>query len=164
MRPRTFLFQSIFPTKIRKPRSFRLMILPMSQAHLDFFSHTENLAAVRAFVRRFLRGEGVPEPESEILVLGVDEACSNIIRHAYGHTPAQPISLVCERQGQTLWFRLRDFGSPADPAQFNREPREPGKPGGLGLQFIERIFEEVRYIPQTVGTELVLIKQLPCVP
>jgi len=153
MRSRPFIFQSILhPTAAS--------YLPMSQTTFEFSSRTENLAVLRAFVRRFLEAEGIPRKESEILVLGVDEACSNIIRHAYGQTPGQPIALACEREGQTLRFRLRDFGSPVDPVQFSRRPLDQVEPGGLGLYLIERIFDEAVYHPQPVGTELVLVKRL----
>ena len=132
----------------------------MSRTTFEFSSETENLALVRTFVRRFLKEEGIPEDAGELLVLGVDEACSNVIRHAYGHAASQPIALSCEREGQDIRFRLRDFGGPADPTQFNRRPLEEIAPGGLGLHFIECIFDEALYIPQPQGTELVLIKRL----
>jgi anti-sigma regulatory factor (Ser/Thr protein kinase) len=133
----------------------------MSPAIFEFSSLSENLAAARAFVRGFLKSEGIAERESEALVLGVDEACSNIIRHAYGADAPRPISLTCERQENVLCFRLRDFGARVDPAQFNRRPLDRVEPGGLGLYVIEHIFDEAVYSPQQIGTELVLIKRLP---
>ena len=132
----------------------------MSRALFEFSSRPENLAAVRTFLRQFLKAEGFPERESEPLVLGVDEACSNIMRHAYAVDDSQPISLACERTADRLCFRLRDFGAPVDPAQFNRRPLDRVEPGGLGLYLIEHIFDEVVYTPQAPGTELVLIKRL----
>ena len=132
----------------------------MSRALFEFSSLPENLAAVRMFVRQFLKAEGFADRESEALVLGVDEACSNIIRHAYAAGDPQPISLFCERQADRLCFHLRDFGVAVDPAQFSRRPLEQVEPGGLGLYLIEHIFDEVVYIPQPLGTELMLVKRL----
>ena len=132
----------------------------MNRAMFEFSSRPENLAAVRTFVRQFLQVEGITDIECEPLVLGVDEACSNIIRHAYGMNGSQPISLTCEREGDTLCFRLRDFGAPVDPAQFNRRPLAQVEPGGLGLYLIEHIFDEAVYSPQPLGTELVLVKRI----
>ena len=136
------------------------MIAPMSQRSFEFSSQPENLASVRAFVRDFLEAEGIAGTAGEMLVLGVDEACSNIIRHAYRDVPAQPISLFCERLGHTIQFRLRDFGAPADSALFKKRPFDEVEPGGLGLHLIERIFDEALYRPQPLGTELVLLKRL----
>ena len=132
----------------------------MSQATMEFSSEPENLAEMRAFVRRFLQTEKVQEPAGELLVLGVDEACTNIIRHAYGGAPGQPITLTCERDGGTLRFRLRDFGLPVNPAEFQRRTPGQAEPGGLGLYFMAHIFNEATYLPRTPGTELLLVKQL----
>jgi len=126
----------------------------------EFSSLPENLAAVRIFVRQFLKAEGLADLESEALVLGVDEACSNIIRHAYAGSDPQLISLTCERLADRLCFYLRDFGAPVDPAQFSRRPLEQVAPGGLGLYLIEHIFDEVVYTPQSPGTEILLVKRL----
>ena len=50
---------------------------------VEFSSHTGNLALMRRFVRKFLEGYPFSEKERTLMVLGVDEACTNIIRHAY---------------------------------------------------------------------------------
>jgi len=154
MRRRAEIFQSILQPNEANSCS------PMNPTTLEFSSSTENLAVVRAFVRRFLEAEGVSEQEITVIILGVDEACSNIIRHAYGHVPTQPIKLSCACEGRTLRFCLRDFGGPVDPEQFSRRALEEIAPGGLGLHLIERIFDEAVYHPQQVGTELVLVKRL----
>ena len=133
---------------------------------LEFSSRPENLAAARAFVRQFLSCVALPEKEAELLVLGVDEACSNIIRHAYKEThqsreaPPQPITLSCERLRRSIRFRLRDFGDQADPAMLNGRPLERIEPGGLGLHLIRRAFDQVDFNLKKLGTELVLTKQL----
>jgi len=132
----------------------------MSRALFEFSSLPENLSAVRTFVRQFLKAEGFADQESEALVLGVDEACSNIIRHAYAAGEPQPISLSCERQADRLCFHLRDFGAAVDPMQFNRRPLNQVEPGGLGLYLMEHIFDEVVYTPQSPGTALMLVKRL----
>lgn len=132
----------------------------MNPAIFEFSSQSENLAAARAFVREFLQSEGIQETERDALVLGVDEACSNIVRHAYGALPPGPVSLSCERQGDRVCFRLRDFGAPVDPARFTRRPLGRVEPGGLGLYLIEHIFDEMVYSPQPQGTELLLVKRL----
>lgn len=133
----------------------------MTEAKFAFEARTENLAEMRAFVRRFLESEGIRGREGELLVLGLNEASTNVIRHAYGHRQAPPIELSCERDGAVLRFRLRDFGdSAADPAQFRRRPLEEVEAGGLGLHLMERIFDQTEYHPREKGTELELLKRL----
>ncbi len=127
---------------------------------LEFSSHPENLAMMRAFVRQFLSCIPLPGQEAELLVLGVDEACANIIRHAYKQHPEQPITLSCERLKGCVKFKLRDFGRQVDPAQFGGRPIDRIEPGGLGLHLIRKAFDEVDYNLKKLGTELVLVKRL----
>lgn len=127
---------------------------------LRFSSHPENLASVRAFVRQFLGPIGMPEQESELLILGVDEACSNIIRHAYRHVAEQPITLSCEQSQHSIRFCLRDFGQAADHRSIEGRPLDQVKPGGLGMHLIRHAFDEVDFHPKEPGTELVLVKRL----
>ena len=51
---------------------------------LKFAADTCQLAAMRQAVRDYLVEGGVPEMEAELMVLALDEACTNVIRHAYG--------------------------------------------------------------------------------
>jgi len=128
----------------------------------EFSSHPENLAAVRTFVRQFLATAPLPERELELLVLGVDEACTNIIRHAYKESEEeQPIVLSCERLKRSVRFRLRDYGHQTDPAFFDGRPLDRVAPGGLGLHLIRCAFDEVDFNLMKQGTELTLVKKLP---
>ncbi|XHR29917.1 MAG: ATP-binding protein [Chthoniobacteraceae bacterium] len=125
-----------------------------------FACEPEALAEVRTFVRAFLEQEKIEKCEAELLVLGINEAYANVIRHSGG--AQEEVEVSCARDGETLRFRLRDFGvNPADPARFRRRPLEEVAPGGLGLHLIERVFDAAVYRPQTPGTELELTKVMP---
>src|SRR3954470_13852801 len=63
---------------------------------VEFSSHTGNLAPMRKFVRAFLDAYPFTERERLLMILGVDEACTNIIRHAYHLQDDQLISLSLE--------------------------------------------------------------------
>ncbi|PYJ40653.1 MAG: ATP-binding protein, partial [Verrucomicrobia bacterium] len=65
----------------------------MKRRKLEFSSHTGNLALMRNFVRHFLDGFPLSERDRTLMVLGVDEACTNIIRHAYQLREDQLIAL-----------------------------------------------------------------------
>jgi len=55
----------------------------MKKRELEFSSHPGNLSLMRNFVRGFLDNLSISERDRTLMVLGVDEACTNIIRHAY---------------------------------------------------------------------------------
>src|SRR5207237_3218032 len=82
----------------------------MKKGKLEFTSHTANLALMRSFVRRFLARHPFSEKEQTLMVLGVDEACTNVIRHAYDLRDDQPIALSVETLRTCVRLRLRAYG------------------------------------------------------
>ncbi len=89
---------------------FSLPVLPMKKKTVEFSSHTGNLALMRCCVRDFLNGYPFSEKERLLMVLGVDEACTNIIRYAYRLREDQPIALSMEGLRKCVRMRLRDYG------------------------------------------------------
>ena len=126
---------------------------------IEFASHPANLSAVRSLVRQFAIDARVPDDEIDLIVLGVDEACANIIRHVYRHEEARLIGLSCEQSEIGLRFRLRDYGNGGEPAQWSGRSLESVQPGGLGLHLIRTAFDHVDYRPKRKGMELVLTKK-----
>ena len=129
---------------------------------IEFASHPGNLSLMRDFVRQFLKGLAFSETEKDMMVLGLDEACTNVIRYAYHGKPDQPICLVCEQSEGGVCFRLRDYGRQSDPAQFSGRPLDLVQPGGLGIHLIRTAFSLVDYRLQQQGTELILAKLHSC--
>jgi serine/threonine-protein kinase RsbW len=125
---------------------------------IEFASHPANLSLVRDFVRQFLRALAFTEVEKDLMVLGLDEACTNVIRYAYNHEPDQLICLLCELLDTGVRFRLRDYGSQADPEKLQGRPLDLVQPGGLGIHLIRKAFHDVDYNLKKEGTELVLTK------
>ncbi|MBA2270916.1 MAG: ATP-binding protein [Chthoniobacterales bacterium] len=127
---------------------------------VEFSSHTANLALMRKFVRTFLDAYPFSEKERTLMVLGVDEACTNIIRHAYDLRDDQPIALSVEGKRNCVCMRLRDYGHQTPPEKMQGRAHDLIKPGGLGLHLIRNAFDQVDYILKRRGTELVLTKKL----
>lgn len=127
---------------------------------LEFASHPGNLSMMRDFVRAYLGTCALSETEMDLMVLGIDEACTNVIRYAYNHEQCHLISLTCDKTPQKVTLRLRDFGKQCDPSKLQARPLEQVQPGGLGLHLIRRAFDEVDYVLKEEGTELVLTKNL----
>ena len=126
---------------------------------LEFASHPGNLSLVRNFVRQFLEPLEFSGTDRDMIILGLDEACTNVIRHAYLHQPDQLICLACQLQPNGVVFRLRDFGVQGDPAKFSGRPLERIRPGGLGIHFIYKAFTQADYYLRQEGTELMLFKE-----
>lgn len=132
----------------------------MKKRKLEFSSHTGNLALMRGHVRRFLDGYPFSDKERVLMVLGVDEACTNIIRYAYELRDDELIALSMEGLRDCVRMRLRDYGKHTPKHKMKGRAHHAIKPGGLGLHIIRDAFDKVDYILKRRGTELVLTKHL----
>jgi serine/threonine-protein kinase RsbW len=132
----------------------------MKKRKLEFSSHTGNLALMRKFVRGFLEHYRLSEKERMLIVLGVDEACTNIIRYAYELRDDELIALSLEGLRGCVRMRLRDYGKKTPPHKMKGRAHDLVRPGGLGLHLMRTAFDKVDYIVKRRGTELVLTKNL----
>ncbi len=137
---------------LNDPRFMRL--------HLSFASDPRELGEVRRFVRSFLEecGEEIAA-DHDLLVLGVDEACTNVIRHAYQGATGKPIQLHLEADELELRFRLRDFAGPLQMDKLQSRELDEVRPGGLGLHLMKRVFDNVEFKCLGDGTELTLSRR-----
>jgi len=125
---------------------------------IEFASHPANLCLVRHCVRQFLQEYSFTSREIDLMVLGVDEACTNIIRHAYHLAEDQLICLSLESYQQGVRFRLRDYGEGFDGTRYVSRSLDSPRPGGLGMHLIRHAFDHVDYLMRRKGTLLVLTK------
>ena len=123
-----------------------------------FTSDSCRLAEVRRSARSFLKKCDFDECCIELLVLGLDEAFTNIIRHAYGHN-GKRVRLEMERLRDRVRFVLRDYGRTCDPKCIRSRALEDVRPGGVGVHIIREVFDYVKYEPRRRGTRLVLEKK-----
>ena len=149
----------VFKTRLKKANEIITDCL-MKKKKVQFSSHTGNLAGMRKFVRGFLEAFPLSEKERTLMVLGVDEACTNVIRHAYHLRDDQLISLSLEGLRHCIRMRLRDYGKHSETGTMEGRAHDLIKPGGLGLHLIRRAFDKVDYILKARGTELVMTKNL----
>jgi anti-sigma regulatory factor (Ser/Thr protein kinase) len=115
---------------------------------------------MRKYVRHFLEPYPFSESERLLMVLGVDEACTNIIRYAYALRDDQLISLSLEGLRDCVRIRLRDYGKQVERSALRGRSHNVVKPGGLGLHLIRNAFDKVDYNLKKRGTELILTKKL----
>lgn len=127
---------------------------------LAFTSEAFCLAEVRKQARAFLEENGFPADGAELLVLAIDEACANVIRHAYANA-CKPVRLEMTALRGRVRFVLRDYGKRCEPSKIRSRALEDFRPGGLGVHIIQQAFDRVCYEPQARGTKLVLEKKLP---
>jgi sigma-B regulation protein RsbU (phosphoserine phosphatase) len=95
-------------------------------------------------------------------VLAVDEACQNVIRHAYGKEREGEIVLRIEQRGDELILSLIDFAPPIDPAKVQPRDLDDVRPGGLGTHLIREVMDSAEFVepPAGCGNLLRMVKRI----
>jgi len=123
-------------------------------------SNPRYLPIVRAMVGQLASVTGFPESDSRALVLAMDEALANVIRHAYHGDTSRRIELECHAVQGGLQFRIRDTGEPPDPARIRARPLDCDRAGGLGPHIIHQVMDSVSYCTSAEGNCFTASKQL----
>jgi serine/threonine-protein kinase RsbW len=117
--------------------------------NLQVPSSTENLALIREFVTSIGRQATLSEEEITQLELAVDEACANVIEHAYGHDITKAVSVRAIFDDEKLLISVIDEGRGFDPNKVQQDSVEElvhaRKSGGLGIRLIRTLMDEVSY-------------------
>jgi sigma-B regulation protein RsbU (phosphoserine phosphatase) len=112
----------------------------------------ERLAEVRERVGTALRAIGCSVATTDAVIMAVNEACANIIRHGYRGDPAGAIELEIINNAREIIVRLRDYAPPVDPGCLRPRNLDELRPGGLGTHFITTLMDSCRYLPPPQGT------------
>ena len=126
------------------------------------------LCAVRGAVERLTESVGFSEEDSRAVTRAVDEALTNIIRHAYNGRADRPIELhfnTLVREGSAgepdgMEILLCDQGPPIKKEQLCGRAFDEVRPGGLGLHFIQESMDVVEYTRAKGTNRLRLVKYI----
>ncbi len=126
----------------------------------------DSLEKISSYIETVSRSAGFDDMGIYAIQTAVDEACSNIIDHAYGGETSEVIELVCNIAKGSLVITLRDHGKPFNPELVpvpNKHARlKDVKEGGLGLYFMHQLMDEVHFeFSPGNGNILTMIKRLP---
>ena len=128
-------------------------------------SSTKNLVMIREFVARVAEQSGLGGTELSQLELAVDEACANVIEHAYGHDQTKEVVVRATFDADEVRIEVIDTGRGFDPdevpQQDMKELIEKRKTGGLGMRLMKTLMDEVHYeFEPGKKNELVMVKKL----
>jgi anti-sigma regulatory factor (Ser/Thr protein kinase) len=117
---------------------------------LEVLSDVAELPGVRDAIRVWTRAHGWDEVQVADIVLAVDEALSNVIRHGYGGKPGHKIELNARSlrdtpDGPGIEVRIRDYGKQVPPDRIRGRDLDDIKPGGLGVHIIRSLMASAEY-------------------
>jgi serine/threonine-protein kinase RsbW len=128
-----------------------------------FPARFESLEKISQFIVQAAREAGFDESAVYAVELAVDEACSNIIEHAYGGEGGGDIQCTYQIANSSLTIILRDKGRPFDPNSILEPnfgaPIEELEPRGAGLFLMRKLMDEVKFeFEADSGNVLTLVK------
>jgi len=112
-------------------------------------SRTDHLLEVREFVSEAARQFGFNDEDVANIVLAVDEACTNIIKHAYQYAPDKEIVIAIMRNNGTFEVRIKDNGKNFNPESLKAPDLKRNlshhRRGGLGVYLMKKLMDKVEY-------------------
>jgi len=132
---------------------------------LSIFSFPSHLCVVRAALAKVCELIGFDGDTAGNVVLSVDEALSNIIKHAYGGADDRPIEIelvpLAAGGRSGLRIELRDYGRSVDRRKIKSRDLEDVRPGGLGVHIMSQCMDSVEFNQaEGGGTLLTMTKML----
>ena len=112
-------------------------------------SKTENLSSIRDFVSGYAKKAGIAEEEIENIMLAVDEACTNIIKHAYNSFNDGEIIIKIDYNTKKFTIIIMDYGNAFNansiPDPDLQKYFKERKVGGLGMYLMKTLMDDVKY-------------------
>jgi serine/threonine-protein kinase RsbW len=129
-----------------------------------FSAEFNNLDAIRDFVGEFAERAGFSGKDVYAIQLATDEACSNVIEHAYEGTEGGDIEISCDLDGNALTIIIHDHGIEFDITKVRKpdisKKLEDREIGGLGVYLIQKLMDEVRFRSSSeTGNYLTMVKR-----
>ena len=129
-----------------------------------FPARFDQLDSIRGFATQAARDAGMDDSETYAIELAIDEACTNIIEHAYQGENRGDIECTCESNDACLTVVIRDHGKPFDPSTVATPDLaadiDNRAVGGLGVFLMKQLMDDVHFEPLgKSGNVLTMVKR-----
>ena len=112
-------------------------------------SSTDQLVAIRDFIKDHAIENEIPQPVIESIILAADEAATNIVKHAYHLEATKDILVNFAVNDNECCVTLTDYGDSFDPSLISepdmKEYLKQRRVGGLGLYLIRTLMDSMEY-------------------
>jgi len=128
-------------------------------------SQSDNLAVIRDLVTKVATQVGFSNDDVSKIELAVDEACANVIKHAYGSNSKKLIDVLIKVDAQKLMVVVTDKGKGFNPDDIKlprmNEYLKEMRVGGLGIYLIETLMDKVNFdVRPGIRNQVKMIKYL----
>lgn len=131
--------------------------------HLIIDGRYASIPVVTDFIGEAASAAGLPESDVFHCQMAVDEACTNIIEHAYGGENKGDIEITCLVEPGVCQISVVDTGEPFDPSSVPapnvRGALEELRPGGVGLHLMRQLMDEIYFEFGDDRNKLTMVKR-----
>ena len=118
---------------------------------------------MRKFVTEVLHSHDIPDIETNMMVLAVDEVCANIIIHGHQSNPSENVRLNISFSSEGVWFEIVDRGHTFDIVNYNEPNLEDlikkKNKGGIGIMLVKKIMDDIELKSTNDGNTLRMFKR-----
>ena len=138
--------------------------IPEQEYKIRIPSQTDNLELIRGFVAKVAEKVGFDEEDVSKIELACDEACTNVMKHAYEPTNSdKSLDVVIKIDFQKFTVIVTDHGKGFDPKSIKmpdlQEYLAELRVGGLGIYLMQTLMDEVDYkIEPGVRNQVKMVK------
>lgn len=127
-----------------------------------FHATPDQLKKIRDSVREAMDNQSCFPEITDKIVLAVNEACMNIIQHAYGKKECGDILLEIFHNQKEVSVKITDFAEPIDITKCKPRDLKDVRPGGLGTHFINELMDDFEYRigPENTGNVLLMKRKI----
>lgn len=135
-----------------------------STHNMTIASSTRHLEQVRRFVEEHTLKAGFDAQAIEQFKVAVDEACTNVIKHAYNGEDSHELSITIVTKKDRCTISIQDTGVAFRPQEYHEpdifELAKRRHAGGFGVHIMRRLMDHVEYATDGPVNEVRLTKYL----
>ncbi len=111
------------------------------------------LRKVREFVSDKAKLFGFSSDDANKIALAVDEACTNLIQHAYHLDKSKQFCIEVETDKRRFVVKILDDGKPFNPLDVNSPDMKKYfsefRKSGLGIHLMKLVMDDIKYSPSS---------------
>lgn len=129
----------------------------------------KSLKQVRQFIESKLQTYQLPEVDKNLIIVAIDEVCSNLMAHSHQFNPEQYIEVAAKDNSPHVFIcQIHDWGKPFNIIEYQVPPIEKvikeKKSGGMGLILVKKIMDKIELDTSQGHTIYTFYKSLAAEP
>ncbi|HUG81328.1 MAG TPA: ATP-binding protein [Bryobacterales bacterium] len=130
-----------------------------AEVEITVVSHPRWLRVIRSVLAEYAESKGLDSQSAHEVVLAVDEAAANVIKHSYQGDPGGRVTVAASEIAGGIEVEIIDNGEPFNPIRHPVPAPDEIRAGGRGVFLMQAAMDSVEY-EQRDGRNCVRMKKL----